>query len=163
MNFSRFLLCLLSHACAPPHPCPFALNLTVSTILSPLLYQMRASPLCRQLSYHPTALFGPSLMLSNIVCNSTCHSEDLFTSDGWCRVRLLGDHLWPRNVGWLTTLTYTWIKERLSHVRITQRLVREPLCKLSNLYFLLSPTPLFTRTVRISFRFYSQILNPNEV
>lgn len=43
----------------------------------------------------------------------------------------------------------------------SEKLVREPVCKLSNLYFLLFPTPLFTRIPRVSFRFYFQILNPN--
>lgn len=43
----------------------------------------------------------------------------------------------------------------------SEKLVREPVRKLSNLYFLLFPTPLFTRIPRVSFRFYFQILNPN--
>lgn len=101
---------------------PVPLPWTWQSPLSSVLFCTKCeSPRCAD--SFPTilqALFGPSLRLSNIICDSTRYSEDLFTSDGWCRAQLLGDHLWPRNVGWLTTLMYIWIKECLSHVRITQ-------------------------------------------
>lgn len=51
---------LLSHICVPPHPFPFALNLTVSTILHPLLVPNASLPIVQTpFPSHPTDTIWP--------------------------------------------------------------------------------------------------------